>query len=511
MATRSHSSAISSIENYKTHSGSDFFLDSQSETCYSGQTSLEDDTSNAMISEFTACETFVTSCFDAPSPPPSSNISRQTSDPISQQKSIDCQLVSDSKFEDSPLGAAILSNKELLVKKLLATVQLDRNMTYYQGKTALHIACMLGNKSIVEVLLHVGWRPDAPSKQLRTPLHEATIAGHHQLFSLLVEKESVELNAKDKYGYTATHLAALHGETRCLFQLVEMECDTSLEDTCGRLPSHLAASRGHLETLEALSECGFDIDGEDYQGRLPAHYAAESGSLDCLKFMSTHGIDLLSVDSIGWEPIHQAAATNQLECLKFFTKHGSKISDRDKRGRNVAHIAALNASVQCLHWILERIGNSNIRDANQNTLAHLAAFKGSSECLYCIMQHGGDMTARNLQYLTPLEIAKNNGKVIYWEKGLSGEIQCTYCKENMLETSKKDNTKSVGIHASIETETKQLFSVKVLLSEKNCGGKTKLGKPRIPQGHKGPSKIKDTLNQNDYKRDMAALFYGSTL
>ena len=149
-----------------------------------------------------------------------------------------------------------------------------------------------------------------------------------------MEKESKELNAKDKYGFTATHLAALHGETNCLLQLVRMgwypqlsgvsylglyfkslmylDCDTSLEDKCGRLPSHLAASRRHLDTLKAMSENGFDIDGEDFEGRLPAHYAAGAGSLECLKFMSSHGIDLVSADSNGWEPIHQAAADDQV-------------------------------------------------------------------------------------------------------------------------------------------------------------------------------------------------------
>ena len=198
-----------------------------------------------------------------------------------------------------------------------------------------------------------------------------------------------------------------------------------------------------------------------------------------------------------------------MECLKFFTTHGSKIIDRDNYGRNVAHIAAVNGSVKCLHWMLECNINPNLRDRNRNTLSHLAALKGSSEAIYCIKMHNGEMNLPNLQNLTPLQIAKNNGKVINWEKVLSGERKCKYCSAKIWEINKKQETKSIGIHADIESATKRIFSKEQVLLGNDSRGKQQLGKPRMPKGHKGPLK-KDTMNEFTFKRDLAAIFYGPT-
>ena len=198
-----------------------------------------------------------------------------------------------------------------------------------------------------------------------------------------------------------------------------------------------------------------------------------------------------------------------MESLKFFTAHGSKITDRDNYGRNVAHIAAVNGSVKCLHWMLECNTNPNLRDRNRNTLSHLAALKGSSESIYCIKMHNGEMNLPNRHNVTPLQMAKNNGKVANWEKGLSGERKCKYCSAKAKEIHKKEVSKSIGIHADIELATQHIFSKGKIIVDNEGGGKQKLGKPRMPKGHKGPPK-KDIIKEFTFKRDLAAIFYGPT-
>ena len=141
MATRSLYSDISSIDNYQSQSGSDFFLDSHSETYHSDQTGNPSNTDNT-LTESTGSETFLTSCIDATS----SNVSHQTSNTTPHMEELRyTELVIDSNFEDSSLGVAIYYNDEQVVKNLLSNVQLvDKNGTYNHGKSALHIACMLG-------------------------------------------------------------------------------------------------------------------------------------------------------------------------------------------------------------------------------------------------------------------------------------------------------------------------------------------------------------------------------
>ena len=141
MATRSLYSDTSSIDDYQSQSGSDFFLDSHSETYHSDQTgnlSNADDT----LTESTGSETFITSFIDATS----SNLSHQTSNTTPNIEDLTCtEMVSDSDFEDSSLAVAIYNSDEQKVRHLLSNVQLvNKNETCNHGKTALHIACMLG-------------------------------------------------------------------------------------------------------------------------------------------------------------------------------------------------------------------------------------------------------------------------------------------------------------------------------------------------------------------------------
>ena len=196
-----------------------------------------------------------------------------------------------------------------------------------------------------------------------------------------------------------------------------------------------------------------------------------------------------------------------MESLKFFTTHGSKISDRDNYGRNVAHVAAVNGSVKCLHWMLESNTNPNVRDKNQNTLSHLAALKGSSDSIYCIKMHNGEMNLPNQQNLTPLQMAKNYGKVLNWEKGMSGERKCKFCDAKAKKIHKNEESKTIGIYADIESATKHIFSMGKVSLESNSRGKQQLGKPRMPKGHKGPPQ-KDTTKEFTFKRDLAGIFYG---
>ena len=143
MATRSACTISSFFDDYQTQSESDYFVDSVSETCYSVQTGL--DTGDVTDSNQTSSgpDTFVTSLRDTHTLP-SIRTSVCNSLSIRNLELHSPQLIPDSRFEDSPLACAIFSHDETLVRQLLGSVKFEKNETFYQGRTALHLACMLG-------------------------------------------------------------------------------------------------------------------------------------------------------------------------------------------------------------------------------------------------------------------------------------------------------------------------------------------------------------------------------
>ena len=123
------------------------------------------------------------------------------------------------------------------------------------------------------------------------------------------------------------------------------------------------------------------------------------------------------------------------------------------------------------------------------------------------MLHNGDMSATNRQCLTPFEVAKRNGKVRQWKDGLLGNRKCIYCLKKKIQDISKEKKKSTGIRAEIECATGDLFSG-YGLSDAASGGKLKLGKPRMPEGHQVSTRKREDKNKVVIKRDMAAMFYG---
>ena len=142
MATRSACSISSFFDNYQTQSESDYFVDSVSETCYSVQTGLDTDVTDSNTTSI-GPGTFVTSLRET-NISPSTHPKNWNSLSIENPKLPSPQLIPDPRFEDSPLISAIFSHNETLVRQMLGSIKYGKYETFYQGRTALHLACMLG-------------------------------------------------------------------------------------------------------------------------------------------------------------------------------------------------------------------------------------------------------------------------------------------------------------------------------------------------------------------------------
>eukprot|EP00906_Rhabdomonas_costata_P000675 RCo000871 len=119
--------------------------------------------------------------------------------------------------------------------------------------TPLHRACVYGDRSAAERLLHDKVDVNvAASKTGLTPLHLALKNGNRQVAELLLEHKA-ELDCVDSRGHTPLSLTCLHGDASTAQLLVEHKADVSQRLGDGDCPLFLCCRLGHADVVEALA------------------------------------------------------------------------------------------------------------------------------------------------------------------------------------------------------------------------------------------------------------------
>ena len=179
-----------------------------------------------------------------------------------------------------------------------------------EGDTQLHIAIIQGaNVSFTLVNVAAEISPEILNIQNllgQTPLHLAVLTKQNILLRHLVLKGAA-LDARDRNGNTALHLACRDGSLACIYALLNplsaeeyreanVSCfanfpqDLNIKNYDGETCLHMAVSQGHADAiinLVSLAKADIDIrDGRS--GRTVLHYAVEAGNINMVRFLLEH-------------------------------------------------------------------------------------------------------------------------------------------------------------------------------------------------------------------------------
>jgi len=142
------------------------------------------------------------------------------------------------------------------------------------------------------------------------PVHQVAENGDVKLMEFIL-KTSFDMNAKDRWGNTALHLACWNGQTETaqliIHYLKKLDIDLNAKNDCGDTALHLACIDGQTETAQLIikNSIDFDIDlnaKSDY-GRTPLHWACINGQTETvqmiLKNWKEFGIDIKAQNNNG--------------------------------------------------------------------------------------------------------------------------------------------------------------------------------------------------------------------
>ncbi|RYP53373.1 hypothetical protein DL768_001618 [Monosporascus sp. mg162] len=138
-------------------------------------------------------------------------------------------------------------------------------------------ACFEGNHEAVTRLLAGRIDVNAKDRGGSTALHLASMKGHGNVVGGLLDKDGIDMNAKDKGGWTALHWASKDGHGNVVEKLLHKDgIDVNGKDGGGWTALHLASKEGHGNVVEKLlHKDGINVNAKDRRGRTALDLAYE--------------------------------------------------------------------------------------------------------------------------------------------------------------------------------------------------------------------------------------------
>ncbi|XP_072018517.1 transient receptor potential cation channel subfamily A member 1-like isoform X2 [Amphiura filiformis] len=310
------------------------------------------------------------------------------------------------------------------------------------GFAALHQAAVLGDPSLVQMLIDKGAQTEICDKEQMTPLHRAALYNRVDTILILI-RQGLFLDARDEDDFTPLICAAWKGQVDAGRSLLRYGADIKVVDKEMKTCLHWAVETQHEKFVEMLFEHGHDgellIEQQDRRERTPLHYAAEVGNVQLVKFLIEHGAKVDRKNAEEKSSLHVASESGNLDCVmelldacpvplndddiddmtplllasqnghhhvvKYLIKMGADIESRNDDRRSALALAAQNNQLEVLAFLIENNAEVNVLDKDRNTPLHLCAYVGHSEPVTILLNSGADVTLPNKYGKYALDVA----------------------------------------------------------------------------------------------------------
>ncbi len=231
------------------------------------------------------------------------------------------------------------------------TPTLPNKINRCRKRTALHLAAWRGQTEVAIKLMALGADPDKEDATGNTMveygvmsksvemlqliqqlpayhdkshdtrlLHTAAASNHVEVLSELI-LDDVNLNAVDKSGSTALHVAAINNAGDVASLLVAGDdVAPDIANHAGDTALHVAARQGHVRLIETLIGARADIDKKNQAKLTPLYIACEQGHLGAVSSLLKYRADLTIGNSQGLSPQQIAENNDHTEIVKIL-KH----------------------------------------------------------------------------------------------------------------------------------------------------------------------------------------------
>ena len=297
-------------------------------------------------------------------------------------------------------------------------------------------AAEVGDVEAIKKLLEAGTDVNAPNKKGYTPFHLAVRNGQAEAVALLLEKgakvnaqrrgktaldfagknEALAKLLRDKGGLTAREIkaagsiftAASNGLADAVKKHLAAGADVNAKNKSGYTALHLAAKRGHDAVAAVLLAAKADVALASRSGKTALHYVADyNGNLDLAKRLIAAKAPINVRDGSKKTPLNYALSRKRTELAELLRSNGAKTT-KELNAAGSIFAAAEVGDLEALAKLLAAEGaDVNATNKSGYTALHLAVRKGQKDAVALLLEKGANVNAQRRGW-TPLDFAGKN-------------------------------------------------------------------------------------------------------
>jgi hypothetical protein len=242
------------------------------------------------------------------------------------------------RYEVRKKWARINKNQEI-IQEILKTKP-NVNTISKDGSSALHLACELGDVTIVQTMIHSGADVHNLPDLGTTCLHIAVKNNHFELADYLIITEKVDLNAHHSNIMTPLFEAIGEKNKDMVEFLLERGAKMDPLSQFGNYSGlHLASINGFVEIMDLLIHCGAEIDLLNQKFGTPIYQATFHGNLEAVLYLIQKKATVNLSGSDGNTPLMIAVEKNYVEIVKVLLNAKNDINLNVSKKRADGHSA----------------------------------------------------------------------------------------------------------------------------------------------------------------------------
>nr|XP_015215494.1 PREDICTED: ankyrin repeat and SAM domain-containing protein 3 isoform X1 [Lepisosteus oculatus]XP_015215495.1 PREDICTED: ankyrin repeat and SAM domain-containing protein 3 isoform X1 [Lepisosteus oculatus]XP_015215496.1 PREDICTED: ankyrin repeat and SAM domain-containing protein 3 isoform X1 [Lepisosteus oculatus] len=173
-------------------------------------------------------------------------------------------------------------------------------------------------------------------------LHTACSIGQYDVVAESISRREVDLNGKNRGGWTPLMYAAYIGHDNIANLLLEAGVRVNATTAKGQTPLMLAASCGNESIAYFLLQQGAELEQKDRRGWTALFHCTSTGHQQMVKFLLDNNANANVREPIsGFTPLMEAAASGHEIIVQYLLEHGVKVDERNAKGETARALAML--------------------------------------------------------------------------------------------------------------------------------------------------------------------------